>query len=1778
MYRKHKKSLVTWLLILVMSCVNLLPVFGQPLELVDLENENEIEATWVDNTTTESAINLNPSKISHDDISIIVNYVRKDNNYEGWNLWMWDEDGNSKEVQFTEDGVDGKVAITNFNNMTDKSKIGFIVRQSTQNNEWASKDIESDRFIDLRYVNAMGEITIYLLQGDSNIYYDKVVPIIMKAELLDDFKSIEFLVNEPVLDESLIRLIDTEKSDIPVTITLNTDKLGGIIQTSSELDISVPYKVAIEGYEAIDVGINNIYSSQKFEDMYTYNGDLGAIYTPDKTTFKLWAPTAKDVKVKLYDNGTAGSELATYSMIKQDKGVWVYTLSGDLHKQYYTYEVTVGGKTVEVVDPYARAVGTNGKRGMIIDLSRTNPSGWEIDSHVTVANQTDAIIYELHVRDLSMHSDSGITNKGKYKGLIESGTKNSLGQSTGLDHIKELGVTHIHLLPVYDYLSVDESKVDIPQFNWGYDPQNYNVPEGFYSTDPSDGEVRIKEFKEMVQGLHDNDLGVIMDVVYNHLGGDGSQSNLNLIVPGYYFRMNEDGSFSNGSGCGNETASERSMMRKFMVDSVKYWAQEYNIDGFRFDLMGLHDIDTMNLIREELDKINPEIIMYGEGWTGGDTPLPESSRALKKNVANLDSRIAAFSDDIRDGLKGSVFDEKAVAFINGTTNDAEKAAESIKFGVVASTEHPQIDYSLVNYSDKAWANEPTQTVTYISAHDNHTLWDKIQISTPKATEFEQIRMDKFGAAVVLTSQGISFIHAGEEMLRTKGGDENSYKSSDSVNQLDWTRKDTYKEVFEYYKGLIELRKTHPAFRMSTTDQIKENLRFLDMPSESMVGYEINAKAVNDQWDKIVVIHNGSKQFQSVKLESKDWIQVVDSESAGTKALARYQGDTVQVTPNSTHVFVDRESYEKTAPAIEPEDITIHFKKPKAWESAYIHTWGELGNTDWPGNKMIAQKDSAGNPTGWYMYVFENAKGKKAQFVLTNSASGPQSSDLSTDKTCWIDDNFKIYNSEPSMTINVETNNDNTYLKYFKDEAEVVIKYSPDNIKTATYTLDGSNPSEGNGIEFTNNQVLRFGKDIKVGDTITLKISIDNGDMQLVKEYIYTKMEDVVIDKTPFNNLRIYQIMVASYRDGDPAKGHGIGYGPSHHHGDLKGIKEALPYIKNLGINAIWLTPIFESKAIEGQDEAADRLDSTGYFCTDYFKIDPKFGTLEEAKELVSKAHEMGIYVFLDGVFGHHKAGVDIPASPSGYKITPGKGAESSNPIFYNEETLNFYKEVASYWIDELEIDGWRLDQSYQVSIPIQDDNYWRQIREAVENKTKERKDKGYKWGTLGYMVGEDWAGEEDIQHRTYGPDFVPGLHSAFDFPGRYGLVQVLAGEEWIEDGKYNQPATKLNEIFETHKVYASHGIPNLMIGNHDLLRFGDLIQRAPHLGYGKENPDYWKRHKAAISFLASYTGPITLYYGEEIGMECDGYVDREDTIEGHVVADDNISRMPGRIPLDGTFTEQEQDLHDYTQKLMKLRSENPALWNGNRTHLFSTMTKYADLKEHGNNKVIYLLNTGTSQESFQLQESQIGKVVLIDGLTGEKISSSGGKYTIPVDGLSARFLLITQKSSGSEPSSSSSSSGSRGSSSGSTGGTTKPATPATPVVEPVDSTKNTPIQLTIGSTSININGKSNQAYGVPYIQNGRTMISIRDLGTILKIPQSSIRWDGKKKQVYVEYEQTKIVLTINQKECLINDKKVIFEVPATLKQGRVYIPIGLLARELKIPVKYNNTTKEVIFY
>lgn len=614
-----------------------------------------------------------------------------------------------------------------------------------------------------------------------------------------------------------------------------------------------------------------------FDDFPVYKGkDLGLQWSPKQSVFKIWAPTATHVELRLYKDAVATAPEQALSLKASPNGVWSITVPGNLLGMQYTFRVNHQGRWLdEVTDPYAKAVGINGKRGMVVDLKATNPASWNNDKAPVLKNATDAIVYELHVRDASIAVNAGIHHKGQFLGLTEKGTTNLAGLSTGLDHLKELGITHVHLLPSFDYNSVDETQPGKPQYNWGYDPLNYNVPEGSYATNAADGVTRIREFKQLVQAFHQNGLGVIMDVVYNHTALT-EKSNFNQLVPGYYYRQKQDGAFSDASACGNETASDRPMMQKFILESLVYWVKEYHVDGFRFDLMGIHDIATMNLIAAELRKIKPGILLYGEGWTAGASPLPENQRAVKANATQLKG-VAVFSDDLRDGIKGSVFDINDRGFASGKPG----MEESIKFGITAACQHPQVDYSKVNYSKAPYAASPANTISYCECHDNNVLWDKLALSVKEATEAERKQMHQLALSIVLTSQGISFLHAGTEFLRSKKNIENSYNAPDSINAIDWDLKTAHKDVFDYVKALIAMRRAHPAFRLTTAQQIAQLIRFeTNLPSQ-VIAYTINGAAVKDSWKKVYVAFNGSDQPQTVVLPNGNWQVAVKDNTAAT---------------------------------------------------------------------------------------------------------------------------------------------------------------------------------------------------------------------------------------------------------------------------------------------------------------------------------------------------------------------------------------------------------------------------------------------------------------------------------------------------------------------------------------------------------------------------------------------------------------------------------------------------------------------------------------------------------------------------------------------------------------------------------------------------------------------------------------------------------------------------------------------------------------------------------
>ncbi|MDF9664666.1 type I pullulanase [Bacillus wiedmannii] len=809
---------------------------------------------------------------------VIIHYKEQSGNTKDWNLWLWGENANGKSYEFTGEDEFGKYAKINIDD--DYDRVGFIIRT----NEW-EKD-GGDRWIE----NIKdGRAEVWILSGDEKVYNSKPSSdLSIQKATIDSFNEITVTTNVPFhIKERNIEIEGIKIKDIsPYDINSGdiTNKVK--IITEQKIDLKQTYKVKIENVADTNTEIGKVIRSEEFDKLFYYSGnDLGNIYTPQHTKFRVWAPTASEAKLVTYKkwNDKIGTEI---NMQQGEKGTWKAELKGNQKGLYYTYKVKIGDKWTEAVDPYARAASVNGDKGAIVDIEETNSKKWKANKKPKFKNPEDAIIYELHVRDLSIQPESGIKQKGKYLGVTEKGTRGPEGVKTGLDHMKDLGVTHVQLLPIFDYASVNEENLNEPQYNWGYDPKNFNVPEGSYSTNPYEPTVRITELKQMIQTLHDNNLRVVMDVVYNHMY-NAAESNFHKLVPGYYYRYNEDGTFANGTGVGNDTASERKMMRKFMVDSVTYWAKEYNLDGFRFDLMGIHDYETMNEIRNAVNQIDPSIILHGEGWDL-NTPLAAELKANQKNAEKMKG-IAHFNDNIRDGLKGSVFEEKENGFVNGK-DDME---DRIKKGITAG-----IDYDI----NSSTYQDPEQVLTYVEAHDNHTLWDKLELTNPGDSEEVRKQMHKLSSSILLTSQGIPFLHAGQEFMRTKYGDHNSYKSPDSINQMDWLRRAAFNNEVEYMMGLIDLRKKYSAFRMTSAEQIKKHIAFMDTP-KNVVAYSINGKGNGNKNEYFIVTHNANRETIDITLPSKGpWKVLVDGKQAGSKTLYVVHDNKIKVPALSSLVL------------------------------------------------------------------------------------------------------------------------------------------------------------------------------------------------------------------------------------------------------------------------------------------------------------------------------------------------------------------------------------------------------------------------------------------------------------------------------------------------------------------------------------------------------------------------------------------------------------------------------------------------------------------------------------------------------------------------------------------------------------------------------------------------------------------------------------------------------------------------------------------------------------
>ena len=702
----------------------------------------------------------------------------------------------------------------------------------------------------------------------------------VKVDGMDKFENLGIIVRKGAWDSKDIgddRFITNIPENGNVEIWLR--------QGDPTIHYSIP-TTPIPANPAIEFG--KLYDSAEFAAKYTYTGnDLGVTYTKASTKLRVWAPTAKAVSVVTYKEADAPSSSgALIKMTYDTKGTWVATLKGDQNGTIFNYRVSVNNTVNEAVDPYVRATTVNGLRGVIVNLDATDPKGWSTSKPKFSGKPTDAVIYELHVRDLSMDPSSGIpaAHKGKFLALTDLNTSSN-GQKTGVAAIKDLGITHVELLPIFDFATVNEN---LPTFNWGYDPQNYNVPEGSYSSDPTKPTVRITELKSAIMSLHKAGLRVNMDVVYNHVSNANTFSQ-NLIVPGYFFRRDDNGNLTSGSGCGNDVASERPMVRKFIVDSVKYWTTEYNLDGFRFDLMGLMDIETINEITAALKKIDPTILVIGEGWNMGT--LPANKRANQLNISELNG-VSHFNDQIRDGVKGSVFDSGDNGFATGKFT----AKMNVLAGIVGNT-----DYS-TEIVTKWTTTAPGQSVNYVESHDNMTLADKITASVKDAKPADIAQLSQLAASIALLSQGMPFIQAGQEFLRSKGGDTNSYKSSDLVNSLKWGTQSANAATVKYYKGLIALRKAHPAFRMATTDLVKKNLKFLTSP-EGTIAYSINGSDVKDSASTIVVVHNANTTAQTITLpKSGSWSVLVESGRAGTTVLRKITGGSVSVEARSTLVL------------------------------------------------------------------------------------------------------------------------------------------------------------------------------------------------------------------------------------------------------------------------------------------------------------------------------------------------------------------------------------------------------------------------------------------------------------------------------------------------------------------------------------------------------------------------------------------------------------------------------------------------------------------------------------------------------------------------------------------------------------------------------------------------------------------------------------------------------------------------------------------------------------
>lgn len=854
---------------------------------------------------------INENRINASDSKIVVfHYQRKDNKYDNWNVWLWEKNGvDIGACNFS--GVDDYGAYTVTECDASIDKLGFSVRYSTDSNAWEKKDYPDDRFLSLKSVS-QSTVHVYLKSGESSFTVKgDNQQVITKAELYGRDK-ILFEISDMKKNSIDLKFVLRDKDGKQVDVTkveLKDDYKKGFIYVDGGLDLLGSYTINNGVGSVVDVQMVDYYSTQEFKDECMYNeNDLGVTIGANSTKFRVWAPTAESLSLNLYRTGSESKDdrIKTYEMKKDIGGTWLLELSSNLEGYYYTYTVkyeecfqkyyakklnieTDDPNGYEAADPYARSAGVNGYKSMIIDVSKTSPVGWDKDENHTVKRITDANIYEISVRDTSTDEDSGIKNKGKYISFLERGTTTPKGTPTGMDHIVSMGVNMVQIMPFYDFASVDENKpLTNEEYNWGYDPANYNVPEGSFSTNAADGSTRVMELKQMIKAFHDEDMGVVMDVVYNHTYY-AYPFGFAVLVPGYFHRPN-----SNTSGCGNDTATERTMVTKYIVDSIVYWAKEYHLDGFRFDLMGLIDIDTMNGVRRELDKLNEDIILYGEGWYMDSTNRTRDVYLCNQNNSRFTDQLGYFCDTIRTGIRGGN-DDYSTGYAQGNNSSDQTIA----------------------YSSKGYAiwseNEPYQLINYVSCHDNYTLWDKLSVAGKNETEANLIKQNKLSAAIVQTSQGTPFMLQGEESLRTKIDEEgerheNTYNKPDSINKLDYSRMEDYADVVNYYRGLIEFRKHHASLRMFRKSVVDENYHWLEnreIYRPGVIAYQLD-KVKGEVAENIIVIYNSNKNAETVNLPSGEWKICVNEHTAGTTPLGTVSG-SVSVAPISCYVLVKGET-------------------------------------------------------------------------------------------------------------------------------------------------------------------------------------------------------------------------------------------------------------------------------------------------------------------------------------------------------------------------------------------------------------------------------------------------------------------------------------------------------------------------------------------------------------------------------------------------------------------------------------------------------------------------------------------------------------------------------------------------------------------------------------------------------------------------------------------------------------------------------------------------------